>query len=112
MQGGRVRLALEPAQKTRDKYGRLLAYVYLDASGAMLNERLLETGHAYADRRFPHVFKDRFRDLERRAQRAGVGLWADAQPEQWPAWRQRYENWRRQDTEPPAPSLTDVGRRP
>ena len=100
VQGGRVRPALEPEQKTRGKYGRLLAYVYLEPSGVMLNERLLETGHAYADTRFPHVFKGRFRDLERRARRARAGLWANVQPKQWPKWRQRYENRRRQDKEP------------
>lgn len=88
--GKRVRLELVPGQ-VRDRYERVLAYVYLVDSGVMFNELLLETGHAYADPRFDHVWKERFREIEARARRAKVGLWRDVRPEQYPAWKQHVQ---------------------
>jgi micrococcal nuclease len=98
VEGRRVRIALEPERASRDKYGRLLAYVYRLDTGEMLNERLLESGHAYADVRFDHVYKRRFAALEGRASKARAGLWAVVTPEQYPPWRQRYEAWRASGT--------------
>lgn len=89
LEGRRVRIALDPNRNTRGKYGRLLAYVYFEDTGEMLNEVLLQEGLAYADRRFDHIFMLRFRNLERRAAKAERGLWAQVRTEQMPAWRQR-----------------------
>jgi micrococcal nuclease len=89
--GQRVRLILEPHRPSRDKYGRLLAYVYLIDSGEMLNETLLDRGLAYADRRFEHVMKFLFEQREKRAAKTGVGLWKGITPEQMPTWRQRMD---------------------
>jgi micrococcal nuclease len=89
--GRRVRLELEPNHRSRDKYGRLLAYVYLAETGQMLNEVLITRGLAYADRRFPHVFKHRFAGLEKKAVKHKAGLWAGVTPQQMPAWRQRMD---------------------
>lgn len=89
LEGRRVRIALDPNRPSRGKYGRLLAFVYLEDSGEMLNEVLLQEGFAYADRRFRHIFTLRFTDLERRAAKARRGLWEDVTTEQMPAWRQR-----------------------
>lgn len=86
-----VRIALDPMRDPRDKYGRLLAYVYLEDSVEMLNESLLEEGLAYADPRFPHVFRHRFTELERRARRAKTGLWQNLNPQMMPSWRQSHE---------------------
>lgn len=88
----RVRLELS-AQRARDRYGRLLAFVYL-ADGGMLNEQLLQTGHAYADTRFDHEFKQRFTALEARARKSRVGLWAAITLKEMPLWRQRLESWK------------------
>jgi micrococcal nuclease len=85
-----VRLELL-ADKTRDRYGRLLAYVYLP-DGAMLNERLIELGFAYADTRFAHPRKAKFTRLEKRACQERIGLWAKVTPEQMPAWRRQREH--------------------
>jgi micrococcal nuclease len=84
----RVRILLSP-NRSRDRYGRLLAYVYPEGSDTMLNESLVIEGYAYADPRFPHEWKARFQTLEARARKAGAGLWANLRPEQMPAWRQR-----------------------
>lgn len=68
-----ARLELE-RPKTRDNYGRLLAYVYLP-DGRMLNRLLVTEGYGYADPRYDHAHKREFRSLQRAARRAGVGLW-------------------------------------
>jgi len=85
----RVRLALDPNRSARDKYGRLLAYVYAADSGEMLNETLVTEGLAYADRRFEHIFRYRFTQLENRARKDHAGLWNGVEPRQMPAWRRR-----------------------
>ncbi|HUU83282.1 MAG TPA: thermonuclease family protein [Phycisphaerae bacterium] len=90
LMGRRVRVVLSPS-RTRGKYGRLLAYVYLEPSGVMFNELLLENGYAYADRRFPHPYKRQFKSIEERARKQGVGLWADVTADQMPEWRRRME---------------------
>lgn len=89
--GRRVRLELDPNHNVRDKYGRLLAYVYSESDGEMLNELLVTEGLAYADRRFDHALKHRFVELEKKAAKAKMGLWAEVKPEQMPAWRQRMD---------------------
>ncbi|MFQ5414280.1 MAG: thermonuclease family protein [Phycisphaerae bacterium] len=88
--GRTVHVVLSP-RKTRGKYGRLLAYVFLERGGVMLNELLLERGFAYADRRFAHHYMDEFRAIEGRARREGVGLWKDVTLDDMPAWRRRFE---------------------
>lgn len=97
--GRSVHIVLSPKQ-TRGKFGRLLAYVYLERGGRMFNEMLLEKGYAYADLRFPHHYFDQFAAADRRARRAGVGMWADIALEQMPAWKQRFEKKREEDRKP------------
>jgi len=85
--GGRqVRLELVPGQ-TRDRYERLLAYVYLPGGG-LLNERLVAEGYAYADTRFSHRLGAKFVRLEERARAARLGLWAGVTVADFPHWRQ------------------------
>jgi micrococcal nuclease len=88
--GRPVRLVLAP-DKTRDRYDRLLAYVYLDGRDATLNESLIAGGYAYADSRFPHAWQKRFARLEATARKNKLGLWANVRPEQMPEWRQHAE---------------------
>ncbi len=85
-----VHIVLSP-KRTRDRYGRLLAYVFLERGGTMLNELLVEEGMAYADTRFDHAYKKRFEDAEKRARKSSTGLWADVKTEDMPAWRQKRE---------------------
>lgn len=71
--GGRLELALDKEQ--RDRYGRLLAYVWRD--GKMLNEALLEAGLAVILPIKPNTaFAGRFRAAQERAQAAQRGFWA------------------------------------
>jgi len=97
--GAEVRLVLAPDQ-SRDKYGRLLAYVYFGDPPRMLNEEIVSQGYGYADTRFPHVWRERFMQLEERARKKRAGLWAGLKLEQMPPWRQRYETWKSSKTQP------------
>jgi len=83
--GKQVTVKLEPFEKSRGKYGRLLAYIHLP-DGKILNEELLSGGYAYADERFRHVMKGRYLQLQKEAQREKRGLWREVRPEQWPEW--------------------------
>lgn len=60
---------------TRDRYGRLLAYIYTPDGGCH-NVELLKQGYAHAYTRFPFQFLEEFRKLEREARDAKAGLWA------------------------------------
>ena len=73
--GQTVRLELVP-RDTRDKYHRLLAYVFLP-DGRLLNAVLIEEGCGYADPRFDHPRKREFARLQQQARRGGRGLWKD-----------------------------------
>ena len=73
-----VRLACD--WQLRDRYGRLLAYVYLPG-GACHNAELLREGFAHAYTRYPFQFLEEFRALQSAARRQGRGLWApESQP--------------------------------
>lgn len=78
-------------RRTRDRFGRLLAYLYLPGSDEPINATLVRTGHAYADTRFDHPRKQQFIALERLAREQRLGLWAHVTPHDMPRWRQRLE---------------------
>lgn len=86
----RVHVVLPP-DRTRGRFGRLLAYVFLKRGGRMFNEMLLEEGYAYADLRFKHVYFDRFKRIEKRARQASRGLWEGITLDRMPPWKQRFE---------------------
>ena len=89
--GRRVRVVLEPHRGPRDMFGRLLAYLHFADTGESVNEMLINRGLAYADRRFDHVLKHRFVEMEKLTMKSGAGLWAEVTPEQMPGWRQRMD---------------------
>jgi micrococcal nuclease len=84
--GKQVTVYLEE-HSTRDKYGRLLAYVKLP-DGKFLNEALLAEGFAYADVRFRHSFYHKYQQLEAAARSQKKGLWEKATRDQLPEWLQ------------------------
>ena len=85
VEGQTVRLVLD-RDGLRDSRGRWLAYVYL-ADGTMLNERILQAGAAYADTRVDHPLMGRFKQIEKHAAKAKVGLWENVRADQLPDWR-------------------------
>jgi micrococcal nuclease len=69
--GTRVRYRL--GTERRDRYGRALAYVWLE-DGRFLNALLVERGYAEPLTIPPNVeFAERFRDAAATARRAGLG---------------------------------------
>lgn len=82
-----VRLELLP-HRTRDKYQRLLAYVYLP-DGKLLNRELIEAGYGYADPRFDHPKKREFLQLQTAARKTQKGLWKNPHPDDWPNYVSR-----------------------
>ncbi|WP_304225696.1 thermonuclease family protein [Gracilinema caldarium] len=59
----------------RDKYGRLLAYIYLP-DGTCVNLMLVEQGYAFAYVHFPFQFMDEFTKAQAAAKQQRRGLWA------------------------------------
>jgi len=67
-------IMLEFDVQVRDKYGRLLSYVYLQ-DGRMLNEEILRAGHAYIMTAAPNVkHRDRFQKARSEARKSRRGL--------------------------------------
>jgi micrococcal nuclease len=69
-----VRLEPDPINSDRDKYQRLLRYVYLP-DGTLVNAALIRDGYAFAYTVFPLTQLEEFRALEAEARAAGRGLW-------------------------------------
>lgn len=62
----------------RDKYGRLLAYLW-DKQGRMINEMMVSSGYAVAYPFYPNIrYKDRFETAQRTAKEKGAGIWGKA----------------------------------
>jgi len=86
--GRDVRIYLDQGNRTRDYYGRLLAYVQLPDK-TFLNEILISEGYAYADLRFRHSHYNKYKQLDSAARAQGKGLWANVTRYQLPEWLQR-----------------------
>jgi micrococcal nuclease len=72
--GKRVRLEFD--QDRTDRYGRTLAYVYLQPENLLLNAEIIRQGYGFAYTQFPFRMMADFRALEGEAREAGRGLWA------------------------------------
>ncbi|MBE7553156.1 MAG: thermonuclease family protein [Anaerolineales bacterium] len=74
---------LEKDVSETDRYGRLLRYVYV--GDLMVNEELLRLGLAQVATFPPDVkYVDRFLEVQRQAQAAGVGMWGSQPFEEQP----------------------------
>jgi micrococcal nuclease len=72
--GRSVRLVGDVEQ--RDRYGRLLAYVYREPDGAFVNAQLVRDGYARPLTIAPNIaHAGELAGLARQARRAGRGLW-------------------------------------
>lgn len=76
---GRVRLVSDPLSTDRDRYGRLLRYVYLQ-DGTLLNAELVKDGYAFYYPYFPFSKADTFKADEQIAMSGDKGLWAACHP--------------------------------
>ena len=74
--GERVRLVRDVEE--RDRYGRLLAYVYRERDGLFVNAELVRRGYATVATFPPNVAHERdFKRLASRARLSGRGLWSE-----------------------------------
>ncbi len=74
-EGKEVLIVKDPTQAERDKYHRLLAYVYL-TDGTLLNQKMIEDGYAFEyTYNIPYEFQTEFKDAEKQAREKGLGLW-------------------------------------
>jgi len=86
VEGKKVSLAYDLNKK--DKYGRTLAYVYLE-DGTFLNAEVVKQGYGFAYRYFLFKYFDEFKQYEREARANEIGLWSDGGGEESPV---AYEN--------------------
>ncbi|MBC7582021.1 thermonuclease family protein [Aeromicrobium sp.] len=77
--GGKVRLASDPESTNRDRYDRLLRYIYLP-DGRLVQDELLKTGHAFYYPYFPFTKSDQFKAEADAARQSKIGLWANCHP--------------------------------
>jgi endonuclease YncB( thermonuclease family) len=75
----KVRLSADPKNTDRDRYGRLLRYVYLP-NGKLLNEQLILNGYGFYYPYFPFSKKAQFAADEKLAQSENKGLWSNCNP--------------------------------
>ncbi len=75
---GGKKVILEPDAKgdDKDKYGRLLRYVYLE-DGTFVNLKIVEEGYANAYRKFNVSKQNEFIEAETEAREKKRGLWGD-----------------------------------
>lgn len=71
-----VIIEADATQGDRDKYGRLLRYVFLK-DGTLINEKIISLGYGHEyTYRTPYKYQAQFNDAERSAREAQKGLWA------------------------------------
>lgn len=70
-----VRLETDLISGDRDRYDRLLRYVYL-SDGRMVNKEMIAQGYGFAYLNFPFTKSDEFRALQKQARESNKGLWA------------------------------------
>jgi micrococcal nuclease len=79
--GGKVRLVSDSLSTDRDRYNRLLRYVYLP-DGTNLDEELVAKGYAFAYVSFPFSKSDDFSAKQANAKQQALGLWGNCKPVQ------------------------------
>lgn len=77
----KVRLESDPLSTNRDRYDRLLRYVYLP-DGTLMNERLIREGYGFYYPYFKFSKSQQFEAAQQNAMTAKKGLWGNCQPRQ------------------------------
>lgn len=70
-----VKLESDSTNSNRDRYGRLLRYVYLK-NGTLFNSDMIKQGFGFAYTIYPFTKKDEFKASQNQANRNRVGLWS------------------------------------
>ena len=74
VEGKRVKLERDPKNDDKDRYGRLLRYVYLE-DGTCVNAKIIKDGYATVYDKFEITKLDEFRKLQKEARENNRGLW-------------------------------------
>lgn len=74
-----VRLESDPKSTNRDRYDRLLRYVYLP-DGTLVNEALIKNGYGFYYPYFPFTKSAQFEAAQNEAIKARKGLWGNCNP--------------------------------
>ena len=76
LEGKRVRLENDPTQGERDKYNRLLRYIFLE-DGMNFNKLMISEGYAFEyTYGIAYKYQKEFKDAEKEAQENKKGLWS------------------------------------
>ncbi len=71
-----VKLIDDKTQGNRDKYKRLLRYVYLpDSKATFINGEMVKQGFAFSYRQYPTKMLEKFNNFEKYAREKNLGLW-------------------------------------
>lgn len=74
--GKKVRIEEDPTQGKRDKYNRLLAYIYTE-NGVLYNKYMIEQGFAHEyTYNTAYKYQAEFKEAQRLAQQNQLGLWS------------------------------------
>jgi endonuclease YncB( thermonuclease family) len=87
----KVRLEADPKNTNRDRYDRLLRYVYLP-DGTFVNLELVKRGYGFAYLSFPITKASDFAAAQTEAQQANRGLWGNCKPQQQANGRWQTQN--------------------
>lgn len=76
-QSKKVYLYSDDSQDTRDKYGRLLRYAFLE-DGRNIAYEMIKQGYAHEyTYNLPYEYQKQFKDAQKHAESSKLGLWAD-----------------------------------
>lgn len=73
-----VRLEADPENTNRDRYNRLLRYIYLP-NGTLVNAEIIKQGYGFAYTSFPFTKKAEFKAYEDEARQNNKGLWGSCE---------------------------------
>ena len=74
-----VRLEADSLSTNRDRYDRLLRYVYT-SDNKLVQAEIIKNGYGFAYLSFPFSKSEEFREYEREAREQNRGLWSGCQP--------------------------------
>jgi len=74
-----VRLESDPLDTNRDRYDRLLRYVYLP-NNSLVNAEIIKQGYGFAYTGFPFSKTEDFLSYQRTAREQNKGLWSSCTP--------------------------------
>jgi micrococcal nuclease len=76
-----VRLEADPLSTNRDRYDRLLRYVYLP-DGRLVQAEIIKNGYGFAYTSFPFTKSEDFIKFQKEARQQQLGLWNSCEPEE------------------------------